>query len=670
MRKVLITLFAVLFLITLGFAAIPNPNADPDDDWKERVARKSFVAPTYVVNVENPTPYVAGDYYIPQGTNALGFESLKAAVDSINAHGVTGAVVLLLDADTLREESITFAADLSVDNNVVVKPAAGRDVVLIVEPGASQGNGPQLIGFDKGYVTFDGSNDGTDSRNLIVTTETDAVDVPFGLNTTDADTVTLKNLVIKNLDNVDQNFKYGAVTNDIGGIHGFVVENCQIGTPERAVWRDGIAVWGDWTNGGVDAVIVNNEIHAGARGISTYIFGDCVFSNNTVYLHPGAQSTYSYNYGIYLSWGTSAEVHNNVVNAFEPSTGTVTKVGGIVSASNPEGAEFSVVNNMVSINAPDETIPVYGMLFMSSNDARHFDVYHNTFVVNDNASTDGCHGIGNSSTGPLSMDLKNNIIVNNHTGSTSSSALYIVSESSALTSDYNVLVSDQNFVNYQGVDYADLAAWQGAGQDANSISKDVVFESAEDLHLSGASVGDFDLAGTPLAEVLTDIDGDARSANYPYMGADEADEPLIPDYTAPAVFFSEYIEGSSNNKALEIYNGTGEEISLDNFRIAQSVNGGGWQYYHTFPEGATLAAGDVWVLLNSQTSTDLFAQEDADEVLSYPSAVHHNGDDARGVGYLLDDGVTWVLIDVIGIPDEDPGSGWDVAGVTNATKDH
>ena len=42
------------------------------------------------------------------------------------------------------------------------------------------------------------------------------------------------------------------------------------------------------------------------------------------------------------------------------------------------------------------------------------------------------------------------------------------------------------------------------------------------------------------------------------------------------LFFSEYIEGSSNNKALEIYNGTGSEINLENYRINQSVNGGGW----------------------------------------------------------------------------------------------
>ncbi|MCK4689836.1 MAG: lamin tail domain-containing protein, partial [Candidatus Marinimicrobia bacterium] len=138
------------------------------------------------------------------------------------------------------------------------------------------------------------------------------------------------------------------------------------------------------------------------------------------------------------------------------------------------------------------------------------------------------------------------------------------------------------------------------------------------------------------------------------------------------LLFSEYIEGSSNNKALELFNGSDAAIDLDNYRIVQSANGGGWQYYHYFPQGATLIAGDVWVILNEQVSSDYYLAADADEVLSYPSVVHHNGDDARGIEkrFIYGTDTTWVLLDVIGVPDEDPGYGWDVAGITEATKDH
>ena len=136
------------------------------------------------------------------------------------------------------------------------------------------------------------------------------------------------------------------------------------------------------------------------------------------------------------------------------------------------------------------------------------------------------------------------------------------------------------------------------------------------------------------------------------------------------VFFSEYIEGSSYNKALEIYNGTGAPLDMSNFIIKSGYNGNGWNdEVYTFPEGTVIDAGDVWVIANNQADSVILAV--ADQALPYDTlgyVMAFNGDDARGL-FQICDGDT-VLLDVIGVPDEDPGSGWDVAGVTNATKDH
>ena len=138
--------------------------------------------------------------------------------------------------------------------------------------------------------------------------------------------------------------------------------------------------------------------------------------------------------------------------------------------------------------------------------------------------------------------------------------------------------------------------------------------------------------------------------------------------TTPDLFISEYIEGSSNNKALEIYNPADTTVSLNKYQIAQAVNGGGWQYFHTFPEGATIAPGDVWVIVADQLDPALWDTTMADEILSYPSVVHFNGDDARALIKIVNGDTLW--LDVFGNPDNDPGSGWDVAGVSGATKDH
>ncbi|MEL1227093.1 MAG: lamin tail domain-containing protein, partial [Candidatus Neomarinimicrobiota bacterium] len=137
---------------------------------------------------------------------------------------------------------------------------------------------------------------------------------------------------------------------------------------------------------------------------------------------------------------------------------------------------------------------------------------------------------------------------------------------------------------------------------------------------------------------------------------------------AANLIFSEYIEGSSNNKAIEIANVGQIEADLAQYRIAQSVNGKGWQYYHHFPFGAYIEPGIPYVILNSSVHDTLYNKDWADEVLDYPSVVHHNGDDARAIIRVVRGDTT--ILDVFGDPDNDPGSGMDVDGVSAATKDH
>lgn len=476
-------------------------------------------------------PVLSGDYYIPQGSNPKGFATLSDAVTALNLYGASGTVNFLLDADTLRENSFTFTATLSATNKVVVKPAPGKDVVLFVTAGASKGNGIQMIGFDRGHVTFDGSNNGTNSRNLIVSTETDAVAVPFGLNTSNADTVVLKNLIIKNLDNVTTNFRYGAVINDKDGVWGFRVENCQIGTPERPVRRDGLAPWG--ASAANQFSFVNNEIYCGTRGVTTLYLTESEIIGNTINVLPTtAGATDTYNHGIYITGATGTiNIKGNTINCLEKTINASSYLIGIAFAGN--GGEvtdvINVVNNIVNAGAADETRNVYGIGLRSAQIMGNLKVYFNTILINDHASTLVSYGIGNhtNGTGSVNIDLKNNIIINNHTANSSSAAIGLIPLTSVLSSDYNNMLSFGSLVNFQGTVYLDLASWQATSQDLNSVSKAVNFVSDTDLHLTGSSNGDFDLAGTPITGITTDIDGDTRGL-YPYMGADEASIKLVP----------------------------------------------------------------------------------------------------------------------------------------------
>ncbi len=138
------------------------------------------------------------------------------------------------------------------------------------------------------------------------------------------------------------------------------------------------------------------------------------------------------------------------------------------------------------------------------------------------------------------------------------------------------------------------------------------------------------------------------------------------------LYFSEYEEGSSNNKALEIYNPTNHDINLDEYIIGGSYNGSGIQndVYH-FPKGYVLKAGAVFVLANSQADSAILSV--TNDTLAYNEGgyvVSFNGNDARALIRVINNGNNWVWLDVIGVPDQSPSSGWDVAGVTAATKDH
>ena len=129
------------------------------------------------------------------------------------------------------------------------------------------------------------------------------------------------------------------------------------------------------------------------------------------------------------------------------------------------------------------------------------------------------------------------------------------------------------------------------------------------------------------------------------------------------LIISEYIEGSSNNKALEIYNGTGATVDLSGYQIWKIVNGGNWSEY-TMEMTGSLSDGDVYVIYNSSADPAIVAVGDT----AWNSA-SWNGDDA--VGLAKDDGTgTFQLIDAVGEDGDDPGAGWDVAGVGNATKNH
>ncbi len=114
------------------------------------------------------------------------------------------------------------------------------------------------------------------------------------------------------------------------------------------------------------------------------------------------------------------------------------------------------------------------------------------------------------------------------------------------------------------------------------------------------------------------------------------------------LFFSEYIEGSSNNKALEIFNGTGTAIDLaaGGYNIQMFFNGSASSGL-TISLTGTVADGDVYVVAQASANATILAQADQTN-----GAGWYNGDDA----VVLRKGTA--IIDVIGQIGFDPVTEW------------
>jgi predicted extracellular nuclease len=155
------------------------------------------------------------------------------------------------------------------------------------------------------------------------------------------------------------------------------------------------------------------------------------------------------------------------------------------------------------------------------------------------------------------------------------------------------------------------------------------------------------MARSSLARIVAKVAVGALAVAAPVALAPTAAQAAPTD-----LFISEYIEGSSFNKAVEIYNGTGSAVDLaaGMYRLELYSNGSP-TVSQSVPLSGSLAAGDVFVAAHADANASILAVTD----LITSAVANWNGDDAI---VLRKGGVGGTVLDVFGQVGTDPGTAW------------
>jgi plastocyanin/DNA/RNA endonuclease YhcR with UshA esterase domain len=219
--------------------------------------------------------------------------------------------------------------------------------------------------------------------------------------------------------------------------------------------------------------------------------------------------------------------------------------------------------------------------------------------------------------------------------------------------------TESDLIRINGVTLVNASQWPSSGSANVDITNGtdtmtMRIDSDTDIDGSPAPTGTFDVVG-----IGSQFDGSSPYLSG-YQILPRALTDIIPAGAGTGcseIFFSEYIEGSSNDKALEVYNPSNSAINLSGYSIVLFSNGNTTPgNTFNFPN-INLASGDVYVIANPSASTAIASVADTTSSVTF-----FNGDDALVLFKNAD------TLDIIGEVGVDPGSSWPVG--SGSTQNH
>jgi photosystem II stability/assembly factor-like uncharacterized protein len=465
------------------------------------------------------------------GGTAPDYPTIKAAIKDLNANGVVPpGVTFLIRGGTYTEDSLRIrTATSSASAPITFKPDSGATVVINVTPPSTAYDFAIKIDTTQ-YVTIDGSNNGTTSRDLTIN----------ALGTSGRRGVWVSGAshyaTIKNC-NINAGRDIPSPSTGVVGIDfrftgtaqhpDFILaENNLIRYAFTGIRLEGTAA-GDECE---FPVIRNNMIDSvAAEGIYVQTFNNAqIYGNDVNTLRGSTTSTY----GIYIGPnGGRARVYNNKIHDLRMLSTTASVRGIYFNSSTNPAAAHAIFNNFVwGITIPATgTSAHYGIWAGSGNTVIPDTIAFNTVAMTGTSSGNRVTGaFYKASTVGLAY-VRNNIFHNVRTDGTTGVALAIRKATTAthLDSDNNNLYvgtpdAQHQTGRIQTTDYATLADWRaGNNSDSLSIAENSPFVSPTNLHIQTTSPTLLDSGGVALPGITTDIDDELRDAAFPDIGADE-----------------------------------------------------------------------------------------------------------------------------------------------------
>ncbi len=495
--------------------------------------------------------FAGGTYSIGSGGNYI---NLKAACDALNSAGSISGDVILEITENLTESS---NIGLGVNTNgysITIRPDADADRTITFTQ-SSKNLGPSgsfIIGTttlkdfsgltQTDNIIIDGYANGGSVRRLTFTTSNNS-----NINNSPITIIGNSNfIIIKNCSVIHNpnlssgfpiNFAVGLYTYYSSGTGSLVPDNITVDNCVLTALSSYSAAIGTFWAGSDNStlptnfIIKNNTISASYAGIYLYKCGPVEIYNNDISID---QTFDQDNYGLYMenintsSYGTSNISRNNFKKLKSVASSNNTSTYIYIDGHND--IKINIYNNLLTgfsrpiSSQSGEKIIVRGIRSTLVDESKTTKILYNTILMNDLGSSGEIDYVGILFNGNTWEIIKNNIISIEE----SDSGVFGFQKSNnpyeqTPTCDYNLVYLGTGGAKL-GKDltdtYATLEEWKsGTSLDANSITDDPLFASETNLK---PSIGSPALAaGTPVAGITTDYEGEQRSGTNPSIGAFE-----------------------------------------------------------------------------------------------------------------------------------------------------